>query len=87
MPCILCASNHQAEFAAEMNIHFPGLKNLDKPSVWTFPKLLVCLDCGYSRFTIPETELALLVRNASANAAANGKESAGPARIVLREQG
>jgi hypothetical protein len=87
MPCMLCASNHQADFVAEINIHFPGLKNLDKPSVWTFPKLLVCLDCGYSRFTIPETELALLVRDTSANAASNGKESASPARIVLREQG
>jgi hypothetical protein len=86
MPCMLCASNHQAEFVAEMNIHFAGLKNLDKPSVWTFPKLMVCLDCGYSQFTIPETELGLLVRDTPAKAASNGKERAGSAGIVPRDQ-
>jgi hypothetical protein len=41
-----------------MLIHFSGLKNLDKPGVWVFPKLLVCLDCGCSHFTVPERELA-----------------------------
>ena len=60
MSCLSCTSGNQAEFTAEINIHFPGLKNLDKPSVFVFPKLLVCLDCGGSRFTIPETELARL---------------------------
>lgn len=60
MCCLSCASGNQAEFTAEINVHFPGLKNLDRPSVFVFPKLLVCLDCGCSRFTIPETELARL---------------------------
>jgi hypothetical protein len=58
MSCVSCASGNQAAFATEINIHFPGLKNVDKPSVFVFPKILVCLDCGYSRFTIPDTELA-----------------------------
>jgi hypothetical protein len=43
-----------------MMAHFSGLKNLDKPGVQVFPRLLVCLDCGFSRFTIPEGALALL---------------------------
>jgi hypothetical protein len=60
MSCLSCASGNQAEFTGEVNIHFPGLKNLDKPSIFVFPKLLVCLDCGCSWFTTPETELALL---------------------------
>jgi hypothetical protein len=60
MSCTLCASGKEAEFIAEINIHFPGLKNLDKPTVWVFPKVLVCLDCGFSRFTVPKEELALL---------------------------
>jgi hypothetical protein len=41
-----------------MLIHFPGLENIDKPAVWLFPKLLLCPDCGCSRFTVPQRELA-----------------------------
>jgi hypothetical protein len=62
MSCMSGASGNEAEFNAEINIHFPRLRNLDKPGVWVFPNLLVCLDCGFSRFTVPETELALLAR-------------------------
>jgi len=67
MSCLSCASDNLAEFAAEVNVHFLGLKNLDKPSVFIFPKLLVCLDCGFSWFATPETELALLARGTSTN--------------------
>jgi len=49
-------SGNEAEFTAEMLIHFCGLRNIDKPSVGLFPKLLVCLDCGASQFTVPESE-------------------------------
>lgn len=41
-------------------MHFSGLQGLDKPIVWIFPKLLVCLDCGFAEFAIPETELRQL---------------------------
>jgi hypothetical protein len=47
-----------------MIIHFSGLRNLDKPGVWAYPKLLVCLDCGFSRFTVPEAALAQLAASA-----------------------
>jgi hypothetical protein len=57
MSCPLCVSGNQAELTAEVVIHFSGLKNLDNPGVWVFPKLLVCLDCGYSHFTVPVREL------------------------------
>lgn len=71
MPCVVCASENQAEFPAEVNIHFGGLLNLDKPSVWVFPILLVCLDCGFSRLTVPEARLALL-RDPVAKPSSNG---------------
>jgi len=58
MSCLLCGSGNQEELTAEMVIHFSGLKNLDKPGVWLFLKLLVCLDCGCSHFTVPERALA-----------------------------
>jgi len=53
-----------------MVIHFSGLKNLDKPGVWVFPKLLVCLDCGGSQFKIREMELAAVAENTRENPSA-----------------
>jgi len=60
LPCKLCQSHNQNTFPTEMNIHFPGPNNLTKPSVWAFPKIVVCLDCGFTEFRIQETELCLL---------------------------
>jgi hypothetical protein len=57
MRCVGCKSDRLKEFAAEANVHFSGLQNLDKPSVLVFPKLLVCLDCGSSQFILTESEL------------------------------
>ena len=54
--CPSCRSANQREFTAEMNIHFPGMKGLSVPTVWVFPKLLVCLDCGAAQFEIPDAE-------------------------------
>jgi hypothetical protein len=62
MPCPSCLSRNQVEFPSEINIHFPGSKNWTKPTVWVFPTILVCLDCGASLFTIPKDELARLAR-------------------------
>ncbi len=60
MPCPLCLSSNQAEFPAEISIHFAGPENWTKPNVWVFPKILVCLDCGSSLFPIPMDELVKL---------------------------
>ena len=64
MYCPSCASSRQAEFSAEINIHFRGLQELDKPSVMVFPTVLVCLDCGLSRFITAQAELERLVSRA-----------------------
>jgi hypothetical protein len=66
MSCPSCPSDNQAEIAAEMIIHFSGLKYLQNPGVWVSPKLLVCLDCGFSRFIVPETTLPLLAEGVPA---------------------
>jgi hypothetical protein len=60
MSCPSCASSRQAEFPAEVNIHFCGIKNLDQPGILVFPKVLVCMDCGFSRFGVQDSELARL---------------------------
>ena len=62
MPCKSCGSVNQSEFRAEMGIHFPGLKNIDKPVVWLFPEVIVCLNCGTAEFAVPEAELRLLAK-------------------------
>lgn len=60
MACKQCDSEKQREFGGEIAIHYRGLKGLDKPIVMLFPKLLVCLDCGFTEFSVPENDLRLL---------------------------
>lgn len=60
MACKRCDSNSQCVFGAEMAIHCLGLKGLDRPTVMVFQKLLVCLDCGFTEFIVPEKELRIL---------------------------
>lgn len=43
-----------------MSVHTLGLENVNKPVVWMFPKLLVCMDCGFTELTVEENELRLL---------------------------
>jgi hypothetical protein len=56
MLCPFCHSGNIRKYTAEMNIHFPGMKGLNIPTVWVFPRILVCLDCGQAQLTIPEAE-------------------------------
>jgi hypothetical protein len=51
-----------------MGFHFPGLKNIDKPVVWVFPEVVVCLDCGTAEFAVPEAELRQLAKGDAAAA-------------------
>ena len=62
MTCKRCDSENLSTFTGEVAIHFVGLKDLDKPIVWAFPQLAVCLKCGFTEFTIPERELSVLVK-------------------------
>ena len=57
MSCKRCDSTNQSTFKGEVAIHFPGLQGLDKRIVWVFPKLMVCLHCGLTEFTVPESEM------------------------------
>ena len=31
------------------------------PTVWMFPEVVVCLDCGFAEFVVPKNELHALV--------------------------
>lgn len=76
MSCKSCTSEHQVEFGAEINIHIPGREGLDKPTVWVFPKLIVCMDCGFTEFAVPETELAGLASGMRKSEVSRPRQSA-----------
>ena len=65
MSCKSCHSEHQSNFGGEVAIHFPGLDGLNQPIVWVFPNLVVCLECGFTEFAIPEAEVRQLAESAS----------------------
>jgi len=52
----------EARSMAKLPFISPDSRGLDKPIVWLFPKLAVCLECGFTQFTVPERELSVLVR-------------------------
>jgi len=58
--CKFCKSENRSEFNSELAIHFRGRQALDKPVMWVFPSLLVCLDCGLTEFVVPDRELLVL---------------------------
>jgi hypothetical protein len=66
MSCRSCRSENQTELGSEINIHFPEPEALDQPAILVFPKLLVCLRCGFTEFSISETELHRLAKDAAA---------------------
>jgi hypothetical protein len=68
MICRSCQSENQHSLNGEIAIHFPGLAGLNKPIVWVFPKLMVCMNCGFAEFVVPETELQQLEESAAAAA-------------------
>ena len=69
MPCTVCSCLNEAEFPTEMMIHFSGSDHHNNPGVMVFPMVLVCLDCGASRFNIPTKELRALRGDARSGAA------------------
>jgi hypothetical protein len=58
--CPQCVSGNQVEFSAEMMVHRDDLKNVNNSDVMLFPKVLVCLACGFSQFAVPKSEIMLL---------------------------
>ena len=60
MSCKRCRSDKQSLFNGEIAIHFRGLEGLDKPIVWVFQEIVVCMHCGLTEFIVPERELQIL---------------------------
>lgn len=72
MSCRSCGSETQTGFASEISVHVLGLENVNKPTLMVFPRLLVCMNCGYTELTLAEKELALLGKGPAADVRAAG---------------
>jgi hypothetical protein len=68
MACRSCQTENVTEFGAEISIHFPAGEGVDKPTVLVFPKLAVCLVCGFTQFTLPESKLRQLAKSVRSGA-------------------
>ena len=66
LACKVCGSEHVQKLRGEIAMRVPGLKNIDKPVVWVFPDILVCMDCGIAEFAVPEDELRILAKREAA---------------------
>lgn len=66
LPCKACGSEKVQKLRGEIAMRTPGLKNIDKPIVWVFPDILVCMDCGIAEFAVPEDELRILAKREAA---------------------
>jgi hypothetical protein len=62
--CKSCKCREPGQFNGEIAIHFSGVEGLQKMIVWVFPKVRVCLNCGFTEFTVPERELRTLKQGA-----------------------
>jgi hypothetical protein len=58
--CPQFVSGNQVEFSAEIMVHRDALKNVNNSDVMLFPRVLVCMACGFSQFTVPKPEIMLL---------------------------
>jgi hypothetical protein len=63
MACKSCSSEHLQKLSSEMILHFSGLKRLDQPPIFATPEIVVCIDCGFAEFAIPETVLCQLAKD------------------------
>jgi hypothetical protein len=68
IPCKSCGSNNRSKFNGEIAIHWPRLKNIDKPIVWVFTEIVACLDCGIVEFAVPEAQIPQLKKGDAAAA-------------------
>jgi len=71
MACWHCAAEDNCDFSAEVCLHFPGLAGLSKDPVFVFPRVVVCLQCGFAEFQVPESRLRLLAPGGPAEASSD----------------
>ncbi len=58
--CKSCDSGKLFEFTTELNIHLPWERSASQPSVFAYPKAVICLDCGFLECLLSQAELQTL---------------------------
>lgn len=58
--CKSCGSWHLVRLSTETCLHFPGLSGLKRGPIFVFPKVTVCLDCGFVQSSLSTEELRLI---------------------------
>ena len=77
MSCKICGSINQRECPSEINIHPPrNWKQWEGPWVWVFPMLAVCIDCGFTEFSLRDADLKNVREHYSGVGSQEGANSA-----------
>jgi hypothetical protein len=73
--CKTCASENQRDFPAELTVCFDSLQTTlnNTDPVEISHRILVCLECGFSEFVIPQAALLLLKQAQAAEGAVGYK--------------
>jgi len=58
MTCKTCQTPAMASFPADVRFYINGSLTMSAPPLSPSPKVMVCLSCGSSEFTVPPTWLA-----------------------------
>jgi hypothetical protein len=58
MVCLKCQSTALTVIPAEIRLYRNGPRTLSHPPMTPSPDILVCLDCGWSEFSIPSSWLS-----------------------------
>jgi len=58
--CVSCGSKNVTMFDATLKLHSPPCNGLERSSVSTFLRFVVCVDCGIAHSNLSATEVELL---------------------------
>jgi predicted nucleic-acid-binding Zn-ribbon protein len=58
--CWSCGSNNVTEFETIIQLYAAPKNGLGEPILSAWPKIVMCSDCGYTRFRLSATELKRL---------------------------
>lgn len=67
LACLSCGSEDLDSYDAEVAVYLPYLNKSAGPHLFLYPKLLICMSCGFAGFAVSETTLNVLAQARSEN--------------------